>query len=308
MKQKLKLGKPLKIVITTVAIFVFTILAHYFSVESVGNNFIDVMGSFRLIKELPSVLAQTPTPTFVPSINPTLNVSPTPVVTPLPKLSPSATPSPEVNTETQKTKISENTVFWLLFIVVNGVLALLFTLLSPTIGFPFFGGKWSPGNLADKARFLTESFPKLLEGVTVVLIVMVVTVLTLAGYVKEQGTISILSALIGYVLGRKASELEFKTPPDQKNKNPTSLSISPKVAEVKFGSQLNIKIDPAQEIESYEVQPPTIGKVKMQDQSTLVYQAPSKSEAGSTTEVTITVTSRTHGIPPASAKIQLIEG
>jgi len=300
MKQKFKLGKPLKIVITTVAIFVFTILAHYFSVEPVGNNFIDAMGSFKLNQELSSVLAQTPTPNFVPSINPTLNVSPTPAVTPLPKLSPSATPSPEVNTETQKTAITENTVFWLLLIVVNGVLALLFALLSPTIGYP---GNWAPGTLAEKASFLTESFPKLLEGVTVVLIVMVVTVLTLAGYVKEQGTISILSALIGYVLGRKASELEFKTPP-----NPTSLSISPEVAEVKFGSQLNIKIDPAQEIESYEVQPPTIGKVKIQDKSTLVYQAPSKSEAGSTTEVSITVTSRTPGIPPASAKIQLIEG
>jgi hypothetical protein len=305
MKHKLKFVRLLKIIFTTVAIFVFTILAHYFSVEPVGNNFIDAMGSFKLNQELSSVLAQTPTPTFVPSINPTLNVSPTPAATPLPKPSPSATPSPEVNTETQKTAITENTVFWLLLIVVNGVLALLFTLLSPTIGYP---GNWAPGSLADKARFLTESFPKLLEGVTVVLIVMVVTVLTLAGYVKEQGTISILSALIGYVLGRKASELEFKTPPDQKDKNPTSLSISPKVAEVKFGSQLNIKIDPAQEIESYEVQPPTIGKVKMQDQSTLVYQAPSKSQAGSTTEVTITVTSRTPEIPPASAKIQLIEG
>ena len=305
MKQKLKFGKPLNIVITTVAMFVFAILAHHFSVEPVGNNFIDAMGSFKLTKELPSVLAQTPTPTFVPSINPTLNVSPTPAVTPLPKPSPSATPSPEVNTETQKTAITENTVFWLLLIVVNGVLALLFALLSPTIGYP---GNWAPGSLPDKARFLTESFPKLLEGVTVVLIVMVVTVLTLAGYVKEQGTISILSALIGYVLGRKASELEFKTPPDQKDKNPTSLSISPEVAKVKFGSLLNIKIDPAQEIESYEVQPPTIGKVKMQDQSTLVYQAPSQSQAGSTTEVTVTVTSRTPGIPPASAKIQLIEG
>jgi hypothetical protein len=301
MKQKLKFGKPLKIVITTIAIFIFTILAHHFSVEPVGNNFIDAMGSFKLTKELPSVLAQTPTPTLVPSISPTSNLSPSPFKTPLPTPSTSATPSLEGNPETKKTAITENTVFWLLIIVVNGVLALLFTLLSPTIGFPFFGGKWAPGSLEAKARFLTESFPKLLEGVTVVLIVMVVTVLTLAGYVKEQGTISILSALIGYVLGRKASE------PDQKDKNPTSLSISPKVAEVKFGSQLNIEIDPAQEIASYKVNPPEIGEVTIKDQSTLVYQAPSKSEAGSTTEVTITGMSRTPGIPPASTKIQLID-
>jgi hypothetical protein len=283
MKQKLKFGKPLKIVITTFAIFVFTILAHHFSVEPVANNFIDAMGTFKLTQELPSVLAQTPTQTPTPTPTPTrpANSTPTPPLT--------------------KTPIKESTILWLLIVVLMGVLALLFTILSPVVG------SLDKSTLKEKAIFLTETFPKILEGVTVVLIVMVITVLTLAGYLGQEGALSIFSALIGYVLGRKASELEFQTPPSQKNKNPTSLSITPEQPQVKFGDELKIKIDPAQEVDStIDIQPPGTGSVKVQDKSTLIYTAPSQGNLTNATTVTITVRSKVSSIQPASANITVV--
>lgn len=106
----------------------------------------------------------------------------------------------------QPVPITENTIVKLLTLVLIGVLVLIVILLSPVAGFKFW--QEDQENLDSKADFLSESFPKLLEGITVILIVMVVTILTLSGFVKEQGTISILSALIGYVLGKKTGELE----------------------------------------------------------------------------------------------------
>jgi hypothetical protein len=109
----------------------------------------------------------------------------------------------------------------LLLVVLIGTLLLLFAFLSPVVGL-----FWRPNNqdsLRDKAWFLTESFPKLLEGVSVILIVMVIAVLTLAGVLESQGTISILSVLVGYVLGRKSTQIERSAAASNRSDSMTKL-------------------------------------------------------------------------------------
>ncbi len=109
----------------------------------------------------------------------------------------------------KKFVLEQNRVVSLLLVVLIGTLLLLFAFLSPVVGL-----FWRPNtqdSLRDKAWFLTESFPKLLEGVSIILIVMVIAVLTLAGVLESQGTISILSVLVGYVLGRKSTQWEHSS-------------------------------------------------------------------------------------------------
>lgn len=122
------------------------------------------------------------------------------------EVDPSSSEARETASIVQPIRITEATIVKLLTLVLIGVLVLIVILLSPVAGFKFWVE--DEENLDSKARFLSDSFPTLLQGITVILIVMVVTILTLSGFVKEQGTISILSALIGYVLGRKSAESE----------------------------------------------------------------------------------------------------
>jgi len=288
MKQKLRYWKPLSIVITTIAIFIFTVLIHHLSIELGGNNFIDAMGTFKLTKELPTAVAQTPSP-----------LPPTPSPTPSPTLSTQSIKNETKKTE-EKTKIQESTVLQLLLVVLIGVLFLLFTLLSPVVG------SLNNSSLDDKANFLTQTFPKLLEGVTVVLIVMVIAVLTLAGYLQEQGTISILSALVGYVLGKKSAEEADKTPrqnnPSTPTQAPTSLSVKPTAANVKFDGELKISVMPAQDVD-VDI-PQNAGSILRKDKSTIVYKAPPQ-VSGSTT-ATITVRSKEPSLQPVTITINLI--
>jgi hypothetical protein len=248
------------------------------------------MGTFKLTQELPSVLAQTSQPTTTPT--------------------PQSTTTSNSNSDLvflllNNTNILTNILLWISLI---GVFVVLFSALSPITGSVkmWWTGDDTKPTLKDKADFLVQALPKISESITIVLVIIVVTALTVSGQIKSEGTISILSSIIGFVLGKKAAESSknnLSTPTTEI----ISLSIKPEQPHVKFGDKLNIKIDPAQELESYEIEPP-IGKVKIKDQSTLVYDVPSKPEQGNPpTEVTITVTSRTPGIPPATAKIKLID-
>ncbi|MEB3312458.1 MAG: hypothetical protein VKJ02_19700 [Snowella sp.] len=276
MKQKLKLSKQLKIVITIISIFVFTILAHHF----------DAIGSFKLTQELPSVLAQTPTPTTTPT--------------------PQSTTTSNSNSDSVFLLLNNTNM--LLWIALIGVFVVLFSALSPITGSVkmWWTGDDTKPTLKDKADFLVQALPKISESITIVLVIIVVTALTVSDKIESEGTISILSSIIGFVLGKKAAE-------SSKNNLSTStknvISLIPEKAEVKFGDTLEIKIYPEQKIGSYmvDIQPYNIGTVTIQNKSTLLYQAPSKNDAGGTSEVTITVMSRTPGIPSATAKIQLID-
>ena len=131
-----------------------------------------------------------------------------------------------------------------------------------------------------------------MQGVTVILIVMIVAVLTLAGWIESQGAISILSALIGYVLGRKATELEYQRPPERAGEaKPTDLKVTPKTNQVKFGGEVEIEIVPPQAVEdNIQLDPPQTGTARVKDKSAIIYKAPDTGTSG--TVVTITVQSK----------------
>ena len=55
----------------------------------------------------------------------------------------------------------------------------------------------------DRTEFVNKVLPKVVEGITVYLIVAVVSILSLSGTIQPQGTITILASISGYVLGRQ---------------------------------------------------------------------------------------------------------
>lgn len=63
-------------------------------------------------------------------------------------------------------------------------------------------------DFSTKAEFVNAIFPRVVEGITVILIVLVVTLLSLVEKIDPQGAISILSAVIGYVLGKQQRSRE----------------------------------------------------------------------------------------------------
>ena len=198
MRQKLQFGKPLKIVITMVFIFVFTILAHHLSVDLVDNNYIDTMGTFRLTQDLPSTLAETPYTSKILEAK-TIETS-------------STNPSPN---ETQRNDyVGLNRLLGLngglssqllvMIIMLIGFIILTLALLS------IVSSNKSHTTLKEMADFLLETFPKILEGITVVFVVIVIGTIAIGGQEIDAATVGVLSAIVGYVLGQKSSERTSK--------------------------------------------------------------------------------------------------
>lgn len=184
-----------KLMTTLLLFFAFlfsTILVNHVSIQPVNDYLSADNLSLIASANPPAATAQSLLPLPITSATPGINNSANLTTT-----------NPE---SSKKFVLEQNRVLTLLLVVLVGVLLLLFTLLSPVVGV-----FWKPNTqdtLKEKAWFLTESFPKLLEGVSIILIVMVIAVLTLAGVLESQGTVSILSVLVGYVLGRKSTQLE----------------------------------------------------------------------------------------------------
>lgn len=59
--------------------------------------------------------------------------------------------------------------------------------------------------LKEKGEFIAKSFPPVIEGITVYLIVAVVAVLSLSAAIRPEGTVGIISGISGYVLGKQSS-------------------------------------------------------------------------------------------------------
>lgn len=285
-RSKSPIGKSFSILIISASIFILTVLAHHIAIEQVNNSWLPSVSTVKLTQDLPLALAQSPSPTISATVSP----------------SPSPNSEQDQKNPQKKSLLGEKNIVILVLAILIAVLAVLFTFLSPIVG--TLGGE----SLLNKARFLSDAFPKVLEGVTVFLIVMVITVLALVGIVESQGALSILSALIGYVLGRKATELEYTKPPgsvDSGANKPTELKIQPSNNQVKFGQKVQIQINPPQEVKV--ASDPQIGNVKVIDKSTIEYIAPSQADAGTTTQVIIKVSSKDNpSLKPSETTIELI--
>lgn len=74
--------------------------------------------------------------------------------------------------------------------------------------------------ITSNQRYIEAMLPKLVEAITVILIILIVSLLSLTNKIKGEAAISVLSALIGYVLGKQVSKSEEKV-------NPTKQELPP---------------------------------------------------------------------------------
>ena len=264
----------------SISFFVFTIFVHHLSVEQVNveqvHNRLVRFPHFKLTQDFPSALADE-----APEI-----------------------PSLSQNSQQDQKEplLKEKNIVIVIGVVLFVVAVLLIMLLSPVVG------TLDKATLKEKGEFLSESFPDVLQGVTVLLIVMVITLLSLVKVIDSQGTLSILSALIGYVLGKRASELEYKKPPGfpgngqtKPQTKPSELKIKPSKDRLKFEEKIQIKIDPPQAV-TVQIDP-DLGKSQVINDSMIEYTAPSQAEAGDTTQVTLKVSSEDNPFLKTAEKI-----
>lgn len=227
-----------------------------------------VLSSLRLVIDSPPVLAQQggpPTPTTETKSKQQTESSG----------EASQDQKPHPNTQSQgaeqekRSLLSEPSILAISCAVLVAVLALLIMLLSPVVGTK------DKATLQEKGKFLLDTFPSVLQGVTVLLIVMIVLLLTLVRVVNEQGAISILSALIGYVLGKRATELEYQQSPlIGDNVKPTDLKIIPKVNQVQSGNEVVIDILPPQAVDAnIQLDPANTGTARVRDRTAIIYTA-----------------------------------
>ncbi len=202
-KNKSVQAKLITVSLLFVGFLFSTLSLNHLSIQQVIDRSSPSEINLAINAGLPAVEAQTLKPLPIISTNPLIANSP-------------ATPDTD-----KKFVLEQNRIVSLLLVVLIGTLLLLFAFLSPVIG--LFWRSNNQDSLRDKAWFLTESFPKLLEGVSVILIVMVIAVLTLAGVLESQGTISILSVLVGYVLGRKSTQIERSAAVSNRSESMTKL-------------------------------------------------------------------------------------
>lgn len=251
-----------------------------------------VISILELIVNSPSAMAQQVTTAPANSPNP-----PEPT-TQNPK--PDLNQQPRSTEQNSKSLLSEGNIVIISLGVLTAVLVLLVMLLSPIVG------TMDKATLQEKGKFLSESFPSVLQGVTVLLIVMIVALLTLVRVVNEQGAISILSALVGYVLGKRATELEYQQPPVTGSQNkPTDFKVIPKTNQVSSGNDVVIEISPPQAVEeNIQLEPASTGTARVRDRSAIIYTAPTVTAE---TAVTITVTSRDNpSLRSAQATIAIV--
>lgn len=92
--------------------------------------------------------------------------------------------------------ITGEVLWWVLFTVFTGTLVSICIVV--VLG-AFSNRQLQPG---EKNQFLSDALPTLIEGITIVYIVLAVLLLSILGIASSEGTLSILAGISGYVLGK----------------------------------------------------------------------------------------------------------
>ena len=103
-------------------------------------------------------------------------------------------------------RIPRSTALILLTAILFSSALIGITIYTPSHGIDKQGGEQQNMPLTtmdDRTEFVNKVLPKVVEGITVYLIVAVVSILSLSGTIQPQGTITILASISGYVLGRQ---------------------------------------------------------------------------------------------------------
>lgn len=117
----------------------------------------------------------------------------------LDSIPPSPQPSDNASTNRISKALNSTHLFWIMLLIIMGPLV---TILSIFLG-PFL---WSDHLLEDRAKYLSTVMPKLLEGITILLIVSAVVLSGILEIDLPSGVLSLLAAIAGYVLGKSQSE------------------------------------------------------------------------------------------------------
>lgn len=112
--------------------------------------------------------------------------------------------------------ITGEVLWWIILTVLCGTLIAISVIV---ISSAFSTRHLKPG---EKNQYLSEALPTLIEGITIVYIVLAVILLSILGITSAEGTLSILAGISGYVLGKERSPergkdrlpLEAETPRD----------------------------------------------------------------------------------------------
>ena len=95
--------------------------------------------------------------------------------------------------------ITGEVLWWVILTVLSGTLI--------AISVVVMSGAYAHRNSQSggKNQFLTEALPTLIEGITIVYIILAILLLSVLGITSAEGTLSILAGISGYVLGKERS-------------------------------------------------------------------------------------------------------
>ncbi|BDI20954.1 hypothetical protein ANSO36C_67560 (plasmid) [Nostoc cf. commune SO-36] len=95
--------------------------------------------------------------------------------------------------------ITGEILWWVIFTVLTGTLIAI----SVVVILGAFAHRHPESG--EKNQFLSEALPTLVQGITIVYIVLAVILLSILGIASAEGTLSILAGISGYVLGKERS-------------------------------------------------------------------------------------------------------
>lgn len=90
-------------------------------------------------------------------------------------------------------------LWWVIFTAMCGTLIAISVIV---LSGAYVQSKFPSGG---KNQFLSEALPTLIEGITIVYIVISILLLSVLGITSAEGTLSILAGISGYVLGKERS-------------------------------------------------------------------------------------------------------
>ncbi len=104
-----------------------------------------------------------------------------------------------INNAANLDTLRDGEIFWLLIIAILGPQVVILCV--------FLGPFWSGENLGERAKYLSEVLPRVIEGTTILLVISTIIFMGLLKINLTEGSLSLLSAIAGYVLGKGQSSV-----------------------------------------------------------------------------------------------------
>jgi ABC-type phosphate/phosphonate transport system permease subunit len=110
--------------------------------------------------------------------------------------------------------ITGEVLWWIILTVLCGTLIAISVIVILSA---FSSRKLQSG---EKDQYLSEALPTLIEGITIVYIVLAVLLLSILGITSAEGTLSILAGISGYVLGKERAKHKLSAEAEPSKNDP----------------------------------------------------------------------------------------